>query len=91
MKTLSVKHSFTIKPDLSERLSIFPNQSRVVNEALSVYFERTEYLEKAEEDFWDEKVRAGLADVASGRVTPFHKKGSEMTKEKLAETLWLKN
>lgn len=88
MKTLSVKHSFTIQPDLSERLGTFPNQSRVVNEALSVYFERTEYLEKAEEDFWGKKVRAGLADVRSGRVTPLHTKGAKITRETLSETLW---
>ncbi|MDD2916677.1 MAG: hypothetical protein PHH70_02440 [Candidatus Gracilibacteria bacterium] len=88
MKTLAIKRSFTIQPDLSERLGAFPNQSKVVNEALSVYFERTEYLEKAEENFWGEKIRAGLADVASGRVTALHAKGGEITKETLAKTLW---
>jgi len=57
LKEKSVKSSFTIKEDLFERLAQNPNKSKVVNEALSIYFERNDYLSKAEEDFWNEKIR----------------------------------
>jgi hypothetical protein len=29
-----------------------------VNEALSLYFEKNDYLAKAEEEYWNEKIRA---------------------------------
>lgn len=51
-----VKQSFTIESELLEKLSGYGNKSQVVNQALAIYFEKTEYLQKAEEDFWREKV-----------------------------------
>lgn len=88
MKTLSVKRSFTIKKDLDETLEGFDNKSEVVNAALSIYFERAGFLETAENEFWKEKIEAGLRDVKHGRVKVLNADGGEVSREDLTKTLW---
>ena len=63
LKQPSVKASITIKQNLFHKLERFNNKSKIINEALDIYFAREEYLKKAEEDFWNEKIRLGLQDV----------------------------
>lgn len=88
LKEKSVKSSFTIKEDLFERLSQNPNKSKIVNEALSIYFERNDYLSKAEEDFWNEKIRVWLLDVENGYTIAINPNGEKITEELLNKTLW---
>ena len=88
LKEKSVKSSFTIKEDLFERLSQNPNKSKIVNEALSIYFERNDYLSKAEEDFWNEKIRVWLLDVENGDTMAINPNGEKITEELLNKTLW---
>ena len=63
IKQPSVKASITIRQNLFHKLEKFNNKSKIINEALDIYFAREEYLKKAEEDFWNEKIRLGLQDV----------------------------
>lgn len=88
MKTISVKRSFTIKEDIDQTLEQFDNKSAVVNEALSIYFERARYLESAEDAFWKEKIGAGLLDVRNGRTKSINPSGEKITRTELAKTLW---
>jgi predicted transcriptional regulator len=88
IKERSVKSSFTIKPDLFKRLEWTQNKSRIINEALSLYFEKNDYLEKAEEEFWNEKIRAWLRDVENWDTTPINPNGEKITKEMLNKALW---
>jgi hypothetical protein len=57
LKNNSIKSSFTIKPDLFKRLDTFKNKSKIINEALYIYFEKNDYLKKAEENYWNQKIR----------------------------------
>lgn len=88
IKEKSVKSSFTIKENLFQRLASNPNKSRIVNEALSLYFERNDYLTKAEEEYWNEKIRAWLRDVENWDTTPINPNGEKITDEMLNKTLW---
>lgn len=88
LKEKSVKSSFTIKENLFNRLASTPNKSRIVNEALSIYFEKNDYLQKAEEEFWNEKIRLWLLDVENGDTIAINPNGEKVTKEMLNKTLW---
>lgn len=87
-KEKSVKSSFTIKEKLFARLASNPNKSRIVNEALSIYFEKSDYLAKAEEEYWNEKIRAWLRDVENWDTTPINPNGEKLTKELIKKALW---
>lgn len=87
-KEKSIKSSFTIKENLFNRLSSNPNKSKIVNEALSIYFERNDYLQKAEDEFWNEKIRAWLRDVENWDTTSINPNGEKITKELFKKALW---
>jgi len=55
LKSNSIKTSVTIKSDLFKRLDTFKNKSKIINDALAIYFEKNDYLKKAEEDYWNQK------------------------------------
>lgn len=88
IKEKSVKSSFTIKENLFARLASNPNKSKIVNEALSIYFEKSDYLAKAEEEYWNEKIRAWLRDVENWHTIAINPNGEKITKELLNKTLW---
>lgn len=88
LKEKSVKSSFTIKENLFNRLASTSNKSRIVNEALSIYFEKNDYLQKAEEEFWNEKIRLWLLDVENGDTIAINPNGEKITDEMLNKTLW---
>ncbi len=88
LKERSIKWSFTIKPDLFKRLEWTPNKSRIVNEALSIYFERNDYLQKAEEEFWNEKIRAWLRDVENWDTICINPNWEEVTEELITKAIW---
>ena len=87
-QTRKVKQSFTIEPEFMTKLSGFKNKSRVINTALSLYFERAAHLEYAEEEFWRDAIERGLLDVKEGRTTVINPNGEKLTRELLAKTLW---
>ena len=88
LKNNSIKSSFTIKPDIFKKLESYKNKSKVINEALYIYFERNDYLEKAEEEFWNEKIRKWLKDVENGDTIAINPNGEKITDELLNKTLW---
>lgn len=88
MRTLSIKRSFTIKEDIDSKLQGFDNKSEIVNAALSIYFERANYLEAAEDAFWHEKAERGMLDVREGRIQTLNPRGGKITREELSKTLW---
>lgn len=47
------KKSFTIKKDYAQKLRNYKNKSKVVNEALRMYFARQEFLNEKEEEFFE--------------------------------------
>jgi len=57
MNTLSMnwtyKRTFTLKKTLSDRLNNYKNKSKIINQALNLYFQREDYIKKAEKDFFD--------------------------------------
>lgn len=87
-KEKSIKSSFTIKENLFQRLATNKNKSKIVNEALSLYFERNDYLTKAEEEYWNEKIRAWLRDVENWDTIAINPNGEKITKELLEKVLW---
>jgi hypothetical protein len=87
-KERSVKSSFTIKADLFKRLEWNQNKSKIVNEALSIYFEKKDYLNKAEEKYWNQKIKEWLFDVENGNTTKINPNGEEINTELLNKTLW---
>ncbi|MCK9272052.1 hypothetical protein M0P65_00710 [Candidatus Gracilibacteria bacterium] len=88
MKTSSVKSSVTIKSDLFERLKKYDNKSKIINEALFIFFQRKDYLQKSEENFWNEKIQEGLLDVEKGNIVAINPKGEKINKDILNKTLW---
>jgi hypothetical protein len=56
LKNNRIKSSFTIKHDIFKRLEGYKNKSKIINDALSIYFEKNDYLEKAEQEYWDQKI-----------------------------------
>lgn len=87
-KENSVKSSFTIRHDLFKRIKWEKNKSKVVNEALSLYFEKNDFLAKAEEEYWNEKIRTWLIDVENWDTTPINPNGEKITKELIKKALW---
>ncbi len=68
MSTTTVhKTSVSIKKNNWDRLKEMKNKSTVINKALQIYFEREEYLQDAEEKFWDEKIKEGLESIEKMR------------------------
>jgi len=57
MNTISVektfKRTFSIKNAISKRLNNYKNKSKIVNQALIFYFQKEDYLKKAEQEFFD--------------------------------------
>jgi len=47
------KRTFTVKKTLSERLNNYKNKSKIVNQALKLYFKKEDYIKKAEEEFFE--------------------------------------
>lgn len=88
LKEKSIKSSFTIKENLFNRLASNPNKSKIVNEALAIYFEKNDYINKAEEEFWNEKIRLWLFDVENWDTTVINPNWEKLTKELLNKTLW---
>lgn len=88
IKQNSIKSSFTIKKNIFNRLALSSNKSRVVNEALSIYFERNDYMKKAEEEYWNEKIRAWLRDVENWDTVVINPNGEKLTKELIKKALW---
>ena len=88
LKQPSVKASITIKQNLFHKLERFNNKSKIINEALDIYFAREEYLKKAEEDFWNEKIRLGLQDVENWNTIKINPNGEEITKDLIKKSLW---
>lgn len=79
MKTSSVKSSVTIKSDLFERLKKYDNKSKIINEALFIFFQRNDYLKKSEEKFWDELTEKEINNL------------KKIDKEETFDFNWLKN
>lgn len=46
------KRTFSIKSQFADKLSNYKNKSKIVNNALNLYFAREAYLEKANEEFF---------------------------------------
>ncbi len=88
IKQPSVKASITIRQNLFHKLEKFNNKSKIINEALDIYFAREEYLKKAEEDFWNEKIRLGLQDVENWNTIKINPNGEEITDELIKKALW---
>ncbi len=51
MAVLTQKKTFSIKTNVVKELENYKNKSKVVNQALHLYFSREKYLEKAEKEF----------------------------------------
>jgi hypothetical protein len=47
------KRTFTVKKTLSERLNNYKNKSKIINQALNLYFQKEDYIKNAEKDFFD--------------------------------------
>lgn len=88
LKEKSVKSSFTIKENLFNRLASSSNKSRIVNEALAIYFEKNDYLQKAEEEFWNEKIRLWLLDVENWDTIAINPNWEEVTEELITKAIW---
>lgn len=84
----TIKRSFTINAQFDKALGQYKNKSRVVNDALSIYFEKQVYLQKAENEFWQKKIQEWLDDVRLGKTLSINKDHEVITNEMLEETLW---
>ncbi len=87
-KANKVKSSFTIRPDLYKRLKSIKNSSSVVNEALAIYFEKNDYLKQAEEEYWNEKIKAGLKDIENWDTYKLNPNWEIIDSQLLNEKLW---
>lgn len=87
-KPNNVKSSFTIKPELFKRLQNFDNKSRIINEALAIYFEKSDYVAKKEEEYWNQKIQEGLFDVKEWNTKKINKNGEDIDSNMLNDTLW---
>ena len=47
------KRTFTVKKTLSERLNNYKNKSKIVNQALNLYFKKEDYIKNAEKEFFN--------------------------------------
>ncbi len=48
-----VKKSFTIREDYAQKLNNYKNKSKIVNEALRMYFARSVFLKDKEQEFFE--------------------------------------
>ena len=88
VKEKSIKWSFTIKENIYSKLKINSSKSKIVNEVLTLYFEKNNYLKKAEEKFWNEKIKQGLRDVENWDTIAINPNWEKITDELLNKTLW---
>lgn len=84
----SVKSSFTIKPEIYKKLKLTQNKSKLVNDALSLYFERNDYLKNAEEIYWNKKLEKWLNDIKIWNTTKINPNWEIITDDILNKTLW---
>jgi hypothetical protein len=55
---------------------------------LYIYFEKNDYLKKAEENYWNQKIREWLNDVENWNTIAINPNGEKITDELLRKTLW---
>lgn len=84
----SVKSSFTIRPEIFKKLKLTQNKSKLVNDALSLYFERNDYLKNAEEIYWNKKLEKWLNDIKIWNTKKINPNWEIITDDILNKTLW---
>ncbi len=78
--------SISIPKYLKEKLNKYSNKSRVIVDALSLYFEKEKYLQEAEKEYW-EKVKKSL-EKGDGEYISINPNNEKITHNILEKTLW---
>ncbi len=84
--TTTVKTSVSLQKPLWNILSKFKNKSRVINEALEMYFDKQDFLAKADKIYWD-NVEKSLKGENNNYVS-VNPNQEEITEDLLNKTLW---
>ena len=84
--TTTVKTSVSLQKSLWKLLSKFKNKSHVINEALEMYFDKQDFLEKADKIYWD-NVEKSLTGK-DGDYVSINPNQEEVSENLLNKTLW---
>ena len=85
MTPLTIKTSASIKLPLYNLLKKSDNKSKVINDALEIYFSREKMLKKSENEYW-QNVSDNLSNGLGNYISLNAKK--QLNKKDLAEKLW---
>ena len=84
--TTTVKTSVSLQKPLWHLLRNVKNKSRVINEALEMYFDKQKFLQESDKQYW-EMVGKSLAGKRDEYVS-LNPKGEGITNELLEKELW---
>jgi len=82
----TIKSSISLQKSVWKKLKKYRNRSGVINDALEMYFNRAETLEKADNEYW-EKVEQSLRGN-TGEYVALNPNGEKITEELLEKNLW---
>jgi hypothetical protein len=82
----TVKTSASIRQHNWQKLQNFPNKSAVVNEALELFFDRADFLEQKEKEYWD-NVRWHLKNKTREYVS-LNPDGGDISDDAFEKVLW---
>lgn len=82
----TTKTSVSIKNPLWQKLKQVSNRSQIINEALTLYFNREDYLNQAKQDYW-QNVYFHLQNN-TGEYTAINPKQETVDEDLLEQKLW---
>jgi hypothetical protein len=82
----TIKTSISLQKPIWQLLKTAPNKSRIVNDALELYFDKQSFLQEADQVYW-EKVKASLAGN-TGEYISLNSDTKTVTEQQLQDKLW---
>ena len=83
----TIKTSVSIEKSLWKLISKYKNKSGVINKALAIFFDKEQFLKKAEDLYW-ENVKESLKNK-TGEYIMLNEKGKKLKKEDIRKKLWI--
>ena len=89
MSTSTVyKTSISIKNSNWEKIKDEKNKSSIINKALDLFYHHREYLEKANQVYWENLAEEWLNDIKSWNTITLNPNNEKITRKMIKDKLW---